>query len=54
MGPGSLLQRQFRPAANKVCINTPGELVDNGESAEDCSVRKLKEETGDAGKVIAG
>lgn len=53
-GPGILLQKQFRLAANKVCIEIPAGLIDDGESAEDCAVRELKEETGYVGQVIAG
>ncbi|KAI5243353.1 putative ADP-ribose pyrophosphatase [Aureobasidium subglaciale] len=53
-GPELLLQRQYRPPINKVCIEVPAGLVDEGEDAETCAVRELKEETGYVGEVIKG
>jgi len=53
-GPEILLQKQYRPPIDKVCIEVPAGLVDEGESAETCAVRELKEETGYVGKVIEG
>lgn len=53
-GPEILLQKQFRPPIDKVCIEVPAGLVDAGEDAETCAVRELKEETGYVGKVIEG
>jgi len=53
-GPEILLQKQYRPPIDKVCIEVPAGLVDEGETAETCAVRELKEETGYVGKVIEG
>lgn len=53
-GPEILLQRQFRPAVNKICIEIPAGLMDDGETAERCAVRELEEETGYVGKVMTG
>lgn len=53
-GPEILLQKQFRPAVDKVCIEVPAGLIDEGESVETSAVRELKEETGYVGEVIKG
>lgn len=45
-GPSLLLQKQFRPPIDKVVIEVPAGLVDEGESAAECAVRELREETG--------
>lgn len=50
-GPELLLQRQFRPPLDKVVIEVPAGLVDEGETAEQAAVRELKEETGYVGVV---
>ncbi|EKD14276.1 hypothetical protein MBM_07506 [Drepanopeziza brunnea f. sp. 'multigermtubi' MB_m1] len=50
-GPELLLQKQYRPPVNKVCIEVPAGLVDAGETAEQAAVRELKEETGYVGVV---
>jgi len=53
-GPELLLQKQYRPPIDKVCIEVPAGLIDEGETAEQCAIRELKEETGYVGKVMAG
>ncbi|KAI9659299.1 MAG: hypothetical protein M1821_001557 [Bathelium mastoideum] len=49
--PRILLQKQFRPPVNKVCIEVPAGLVDEGETGAQAAVRELKEETGYVGTV---
>lgn len=49
--PSILLQKQFRPPVNAVCIEVPAGLVDAGETPEQCALRELKEETGYVGRV---
>ncbi|KAG9572219.1 putative ADP-ribose pyrophosphatase, partial [Aureobasidium melanogenum] len=53
-GPELLLQKQYRPPIDKICIEVPAGLVDEGEDAETCALRELKEETGYVGEVIKG
>lgn len=53
-GPELVLQKQFRPPVDKVCIEVPAGLVDAGETAEEAAVRELFEETGYRGEVIEG
>lgn len=48
-GPELVLQKQFRPPINKVVIEVPAGLVDEGESAEESAVRELREESGYVG-----
>ena len=53
-GPEILLQKQFRPPINKICVELPAGLIEEGETVEDCAIRELKEETGYMGKVLTG
>lgn len=41
-----MLQKQFRPPIDKVTIEVPAGLVDEGETAEQAAIRELREETG--------
>ncbi|KAL9099359.1 MAG: hypothetical protein Q9163_005135 [Psora crenata] len=50
-GPEIVLQKQFRPPINKVTIEVPAGLVDEGETAAESAIRELKEETGYIGTV---
>lgn len=50
-GPELLLQRQFRPAVGKLCIELPAGLLDKGETVEQCAIRELAEETGYVGTI---
>ncbi|KAF4785401.1 ADP-ribose pyrophosphatase [Colletotrichum scovillei] len=50
-GPELLLQRQFRPAVGKICIELPAGLLDKGETVEQCAIRELAEETGYVGTI---
>lgn len=53
-GPEIVLQKQFRPPVDKICIEVPAGLIDPNESSETCALRELKEETGYIGKVVQG
>ncbi|KAF9879498.1 ADP-ribose pyrophosphatase [Colletotrichum karsti] len=48
-GPEIILQKQYRPPIDKITIEVPAGLVDEGETAEQAAVRELKEETGYVG-----
>jgi 8-oxo-dGTP pyrophosphatase MutT (NUDIX family) len=52
--PLILLQKQFRPPIDKICIEVPAGLMDEGETAEECALRELKEETGYIGEICGG
>jgi len=52
--PSILLQRQFRPPIDAICIEVPAGLVDAGETPEECGLRELKEETGYVGEIMSG
>lgn len=51
-GPEILLQKQFRPPVDGVCIEIPAGLLDAGETLEQCAERELYEETGYVGKAV--
>jgi 8-oxo-dGTP pyrophosphatase MutT (NUDIX family) len=48
------LQKQFRPPIDQVVIEVPAGLIDEGESAEECALRELREETGYVGRLVEG
>lgn len=50
-GPEIVLQKQYRPPADRVMIEAPAGLIDEGETPEQCAIRELKEETGFIGKA---
>ncbi|CCE65736.1 hypothetical protein TPHA_0M01610 [Tetrapisispora phaffii CBS 4417] len=47
-----LLQKQYRPPVDGVCIEMPAGLIDGTESVQVAALRELKEETGYVGKII--
>ncbi|CCF57914.1 hypothetical protein KAFR_0D02660 [Kazachstania africana CBS 2517] len=47
-----LLQKQFRPPVEGVCIEFPAGLIDEGEDVVAAALRELKEETGYIGKFL--
>jgi 8-oxo-dGTP pyrophosphatase MutT (NUDIX family) len=47
-----ILQKQYRPPLDKIVIEVPAGLIDEGETAEECAVRELKEETGYVGVAL--
>jgi len=51
IGPEIVLQKQFRPPVNAVCIEIPAGLVDEGETPEQAAIRELHEETGYVGEI---
>jgi len=52
--PRIVLQKQWRAPADAVVIEIPAGLMDPDESAEECALRELREETGYVGKVMEG
>jgi 8-oxo-dGTP pyrophosphatase MutT (NUDIX family) len=51
-GPEIVLQKQYRPPLDKIVIELPAGLIDEGETAEQAAVRELKEETGYVAEVL--
>lgn len=49
--PCVLLQKQYRPPVDKVCVELPAGLIDAGETPAQCATRELLEETGYVGTV---
>ncbi|KAH6625872.1 NUDIX hydrolase domain-like protein [Boeremia exigua] len=52
--PRIVLQKQWRAPAEAVVIEIPAGLMDEGETAGECAVRELREETGYVGRVMEG
>ena len=50
-GKEIILQKQYRPPIDRVTIEVPAGLIDAGETAEECAVRELREETGYVGEA---
>ncbi|KAH8879336.1 hypothetical protein GQ53DRAFT_756065 [Thozetella sp. PMI_491] len=51
-GPEIVLQKQYRPPLDKIVIEIPAGLIDEGETAEQAAIRELKEETGYVGEIL--
>ncbi len=47
-----MLQKQYRPPLDKIVIEIPAGLIDEGETAEQAAIRELREETGYVGQVL--
>lgn len=47
-----VLEKQYRPPLDAICIEIPAGLIDEGESPEQTAERELKEETGYVGKAL--
>jgi ADP-ribose pyrophosphatase len=50
-GKEILLQKQYRPPVEGVCIEIPAGLLDPKETIQECAERELLEETGYIGKA---
>lgn len=47
-----ILEKQYRPPLDAICIEVPAGLIDEGESPSQAAERELKEETGYHGTAI--
>ncbi|ORY81527.1 NUDIX hydrolase domain-like protein [Protomyces lactucae-debilis] len=47
-----VLEKQFRPPLDKICIEVPAGMMDKNESPEQAAERELQEETGYVGKAV--
>ena len=52
-GLKTILALQYRPPIDRISVEFPAGLTDEGELAEETALRELKEETGYMGKVIS-